>query len=156
MRLKILVVDDEPQFERLMRQRFRKRLRNEEFEFIFAENGQHALQQLEKHPDIDLILSDINMPVMDGLEATRRIRSDVSIDDQPYIVAMTASAMEEDRRACLASGMNLHLCKPITLLVLLKALKQASANRTSARAHPKGTHPGTHSQTSSSASRLEI
>ncbi|MGB1014266.1 MAG: ATP-binding protein [Nannocystaceae bacterium] len=149
--LRILLVDDNLVNRRVAE----KMLARLGYRVTMAHNGEEAV--LEAHDsDYDLVLMDVHMPVMDGLEATRRIRSDVSIDQQPYIVAMTASAMEEDRRACLASGMNLHLCKPITLLVLLKALKQASANRTSARAHPKGTHPGTHSQTSSSASRLEI
>ena len=64
---KILVVDDEPDLEALIKQKFRKQIRENEYEFVFASNGQHALDQLAKHEDVDVVLSDINMPEMDGL-----------------------------------------------------------------------------------------
>lgn len=64
---KILVVDDEPALEPLVRQRFRKKIRAKEWTFEFAHDGKEALQQLEAHPDIELVLTDINMPGMDGL-----------------------------------------------------------------------------------------
>jgi adenylate cyclase len=64
---KILVVDDEQDLVDLIQQKFRKKIRSSEYEFIFANNGQNALLQLESFPDVDVILSDINMPVMDGL-----------------------------------------------------------------------------------------
>ncbi len=64
---KILVVDDEEDLEMLFRQKYRQKIRSGEFEMIFALNGQKALETLKEHPDVDLILSDINMPVMDGL-----------------------------------------------------------------------------------------
>lgn len=67
MPVKILVVDDEPQFERLILQRFRKKIRAEEFEFIFAYNGLEALEKLAQLPQVDIVLTDINMPQMDGL-----------------------------------------------------------------------------------------
>jgi sigma-B regulation protein RsbU (phosphoserine phosphatase) len=63
----MLVVDDEPDLESLIRQRFRKQVRDNEYEFIFAQNGVEALQRLVDHPDTSMILSDINMPEMDGL-----------------------------------------------------------------------------------------
>lgn len=64
---KILVVDDEADLEVLIRQKFRKKIREQEYQFVFAVNGNHALEQLKKHPDVDMVLSDINMPEMDGL-----------------------------------------------------------------------------------------
>lgn len=63
---KILVVDDEPDLEALVKQKFRKNIRNEEYHFYFAENGRHALEVLNDQ-DVDLVLTDINMPEMDGL-----------------------------------------------------------------------------------------
>lgn len=65
--VKILVVDDETDLEVLIKQKFRKKIREQAYEFVFAENGRHALEQLEVHSDVDIVLSDINMPEMDGL-----------------------------------------------------------------------------------------
>ena len=70
---RILVVDDEPDLESLIRQRFRKSIRNSEYDFLFAENGVQALDRLENHSDIDLVLTDINMPEMDGLTLLSRL-----------------------------------------------------------------------------------
>jgi len=70
---KILVVDDETDLEILIRQKFRQKIRDKQYDFVFAVNGQHALEQLEQHNDIDLVLSDINMPVMDGLTLLTKI-----------------------------------------------------------------------------------
>lgn len=64
---KILVVDDEADLELLVRQKFRRKIRENIYEFVFAQNGEEALQRVQEHPDIDIVLSDINMPVMDGL-----------------------------------------------------------------------------------------
>lgn len=65
--VKILVVDDEADLEVLIKQKFRKKIREQAYEFVFAINGVHALEQLEKHNDVVLVLCDINMPEMDGL-----------------------------------------------------------------------------------------
>ena len=64
---KILVVDDETDLEVLIKQKFRQKIRDHQYEFVFAINGKHALEQLEQNPDVDVVLSDINMPEMDGL-----------------------------------------------------------------------------------------
>ena len=71
---KILAVDDEPDFESLIRQRFRRQIREGEFAFRFAHHGEEALSALDAEPDIDLILLDINMPVMDGLTLLSELR----------------------------------------------------------------------------------
>jgi class 3 adenylate cyclase len=64
---KILVVDDEPDLEALIKQKFRKQIREKRYEFVFASNGNHALEKLDEHQDVEVVLSDINMPEMDGL-----------------------------------------------------------------------------------------
>jgi DNA-binding NtrC family response regulator len=71
---KILVVDDEPDVEVLLRQRFRRRIKQGDLDFRFAGNGVEALQQLRTEPGFDLLLSDINMPFMDGLTLLRELR----------------------------------------------------------------------------------
>jgi len=64
---KILVVDDEPDLEVLIKQRFRKQIRDRQYEFVFAVNGTDALSKIRESEDLDIVLSDINMPEMDGL-----------------------------------------------------------------------------------------
>jgi len=73
MSTKILVVDDEPDLELLIRQKFRRQIRDGAFDFVFARNGVEALAQLDSHPNVDLVLSDINMPEMDGLTLLARL-----------------------------------------------------------------------------------
>ena len=73
MSIKILCVDDEPDMEVLIRQKFRRKIRKGEYEFFFAANGLEALSALVDHPDIDIILTDINMPEMDGLTLLTKI-----------------------------------------------------------------------------------
>ncbi len=70
---KILVVDDEADLETLIRQKFRQKIREQKYEFVFAINGVKALEQLELHQDVDVVLSDINMPEMDGLTLLTRL-----------------------------------------------------------------------------------
>lgn len=80
---------------------------------VIAENGQQALDVLSQET-FDLVLMDVQMPIMDGLTATRLIRAQHKFKYLP-IIAMTAHARKEDKRECLAAGMNLHLAKPITI-----------------------------------------
>jgi CheY-like chemotaxis protein len=89
-----------------------------------SEDGADAVKQWEslKH---DVIFMDVQMPVLDGLEATRRIRQAGGV--QPIIISMTANAMQEDREICLAAGMNDYLPKPVRLEELVKALEKAFA-----------------------------
>src|SRR5947207_11725630 len=72
---KILAVDDEADFELLIRQRFRRQIRSQEFAFRFAHHGEEALAVLAEEPDIGLLLLDINMPVMDGLTLLAELRA---------------------------------------------------------------------------------
>ncbi len=89
-----------------------------------AENGQLAIDVLAcGHPLVDVVLMDMQMPVMDGLQATRVIRQRLGLTDVP-IIAMTANASTEDRQACLDAGMNDHMAKPFDLPVLVNMLKQ--------------------------------
>src|SRR5438477_13145203 len=73
MAFKVLIVDDEPDLEVLIRQRFRKRIKDGEFEFVFAHDGEDALNKLREDPTLDVVMSDINMPVMDGLTLLSRL-----------------------------------------------------------------------------------
>jgi CheY-like chemotaxis protein/HPt (histidine-containing phosphotransfer) domain-containing protein len=88
-------------------------------------NGKVAFDQVKKN-FYDVVLMDVQMPEMDGLEATRKIRQEISTEFQPYIIAMTANAMKEDREICLASGMNDYLSKPIQVADLISALQNAN------------------------------
>jgi len=84
-----------------------------------ASNGIEAIESIERQT-YDVILMDVQMPEMDGLEATRKIRKkDIR---QPFIVAMTANAMQGDREMCLEAGMNFYVAKPIRVPELVAAL----------------------------------
>jgi CheY-like chemotaxis protein len=105
------------------------------YQIELAANGAVALAMLQESAvaqAFDLVLMDVQMPVMDGLEATRRIRSDIPAQHQPQIVAMTANAMEADREACIEAGMDDYLSKPIKPAALAQALQEAAKRRTAA------------------------
>lgn len=84
---KILVADDEADLETLIRQKFRQKIREKQYEFIFAVNGRDALEKLDEHPDIEILLSDINMPEMDGLTLLSKLS-----EGNPLIKAVMVSA----------------------------------------------------------------
>ncbi len=84
-----------------------------------AANGLEALDALRRQP-YDVVLMDVQMPEMDGLEATRRIRAE--LDAQPYILALTANAMQGDRERCLEAGADAYLSKPVDVARLDEAL----------------------------------
>ncbi|RLK59499.1 ATP-binding protein [Actinokineospora cianjurensis] len=88
-------------------------------------NGHEAVQAMHAVP-YDVVLMDVRMPVMDGLDATRAIRAQLPAERQPLIVALTASALVEDRAACLAAGMDDHLAKPVRVPDLVAALAAAT------------------------------
>jgi PAS domain S-box-containing protein len=86
-----------------------------------VQNGREALSALERQT-YDVVLMDVQMPELDGLEATRRIRARFGAGEGPTIIAMTANAMQGDREECLAAGMDAHLPKPIRVDELAGAL----------------------------------
>jgi len=89
-----------------------------------AETGSEALDVLQDQ-SFDVVLMDIQMPEMDGLEATRSIREEWASDEQPYVVALTAAVMEEDRERCEEAGMDAFLSKPIQRENLVDILQQS-------------------------------
>jgi len=92
-----------------------------------ASNGLEALAALERQA-YDVVLMDVQMPELDGLEASRRICERWPAQDRPRIIAMTANAMPEDRAACFAAGMDDYLAKPIRPNELGKALRRARSH----------------------------
>ena len=89
-----------------------------------AANGLEVLQAVKRQP-YDVIFMDVQMPEMDGLEATRRLCAELSADKRPRIIAMTANAMQGDREICLEAGMDDYLSKPIRVEELVAALNLA-------------------------------
>jgi|WetSurMetagenome_2_1015567.scaffolds.fasta_scaffold36500_2 PAS domain S-box-containing protein len=83
-------------------------------EVDIAQNGKEALQAVHRKK-YDVVLMDVQMPEMDGNEATQRIRNDVPQENQPIIIAMTAHALQGDREKCLEAGMNDYMSKPILI-----------------------------------------
>ncbi|MCK5893221.1 MAG: response regulator [Endozoicomonadaceae bacterium] len=115
---KILLVDDD------LRNTFAlsKALQKYHLDIVLADNGELALEQLEKQSDIELVLMDIMMPVMDGYEATRRIRANPRFNNLP-VIALTAKAMSDDRAKCIEAGANDYMTKPIDMDKMVAMLK---------------------------------
>ena len=119
---RILVVDDEPDLELLVRQKFRKRIKEGELEFVFAHNGQEALDCLNADPTIDIVMSDINMPVMDGKETLVKIRNDQRLQSVPIFILSTSNdAKEVD--TCRKLGATMWLVKPSSFWELVGYLR---------------------------------
>ena len=118
--LRILVVEDN-KTNQLIAMRL---LRRVGYEADLAQNGLEAIARVAS-ADYDLVLMDVQMPEMDGLEATRRIRQ--AHPERPRIVAMTANVLEEDRAAALAAGMDDMLAKPIVVAALSAVLADAAS-----------------------------
>jgi CheY-like chemotaxis protein len=93
------------------------------YQAAVANDGLQALAELQA-TDYDVVLMDVQMPELDGLDTTRRICERWPPAERPRIVAMTANAMQEDRDACLAAGMDDYVAKPIRPEALAEALRQ--------------------------------
>src|SRR6201986_888986 len=107
---KILVVDDEADLELLVKQKFRRKIRENIYEFVFAQNGEDALQKLQDHRDIDVLLSDINMPVMDGLTLLNRLTESNAILKS---VMVSAYGDMQNIRTAMNRGAFDFVCKPV-------------------------------------------
>ncbi|MEP6926895.1 MAG: adenylate/guanylate cyclase domain-containing protein [Ginsengibacter sp.] len=118
---KILVVDDETDLEMLIKQKFRKQIREHQYEFIFAVNGNDALDKLLLYPDVDVVLCDINMPGMDGLTLLNKLK-----EVSPLIKAVIVSAYGdmENIRIAMNRGAFDFLTKPVNFEDLELTMKK--------------------------------
>jgi adenylate cyclase len=107
---KILVVDDESDLEILIKQKFRKKIRDNEYEFLFAMNGRQALEQLALHEDVDVVLSDINMPEMDGLTLLSKLSD---LNSLLKAVIVSAYGDMENIRTAMNRGAFDFITKPV-------------------------------------------
>ena len=107
---KILVVDDETDLEVLIKQKFRQKIREHKYEFVFAINGVKALEQLEQHHDVDVVLSDINMPEMDGLTLLSKLSEQHSLLKS---VIVSAYGDMENIRTAMNRGAFDFITKPV-------------------------------------------
>lgn len=115
---KILIVDDD------MRNviALTRVLEDKGLDIKAADNGKNAIQMLQNHPDIDLVLMDIMMPEMDGYEAIGKIREDKRFRNLP-VIALTAKAMKEDRAKCINAGANDYISKPVNVEKLISLMR---------------------------------
>ncbi|HAY34443.1 MAG TPA: adenylate/guanylate cyclase domain-containing protein [Ignavibacteria bacterium] len=132
---KILVADDEPDLEMLIKQKFRQKIRDKEYQFVFAVNGNDALIKIKEHNDIDILLSDINMPEMDGLTLLSRLN-----DSNTLIKSVIVSAYGdmENIRIAMNRGAFDFITKPINFedlsTTIEKTLKYVSQIKDSLKA----------------------
>jgi serine/threonine protein kinase/class 3 adenylate cyclase len=131
---KILVVDDEPDVPLLVRQRFRHQIRKSVYEFVFASDGESALEQLGKHPDVDVVLSDISMPGMDGLTLLSRV---AEVNPIAQTVMVSAFGDMANIRAAMNRGAFDFVVKPIDFqdleATIEKTLRRVTELRKTAR-----------------------
>jgi two-component system, chemotaxis family, chemotaxis protein CheY len=121
--MKVLVVDDEKDIQMLFEQRFRKEIRNGEIEIVFAFSGDEALAHLnQKNHDIVMILSDINMPGMSGLELLRRIKQKYT-QPPPLVMMITAYGDSDNHNSATSLGADDFLTKPLDFGLLKEKFK---------------------------------
>jgi len=138
--LRILLAEDNVVNQKVMQQ-FLKRLG---YRIDIVANGLEVLEALQRNP-YDVILMDVQMPEMDGLEATRKIISTYEAHQQPYIMAITANATQKDRQQCIDAGMDDYLSKPVRFEDLVEALQRARPREKYAQARrpvPRRNAPG--------------
>jgi len=121
--MKILVVDDEKDMQMLFEQRFRKEIRQQAVDFVFAYSGEQALSYLNQHVhEAVLILSDINMPGMSGLELLEHIKQKYS-KPPPVVMMITAYGDAENYSTAMRLGADDFLTKPVDFTLLKEKLK---------------------------------
>jgi CheY-like chemotaxis protein len=122
--MKILVVDDEQDVKILFQQRFRKEIRREELNFVFAFSGEEALAIMKTmKQEAVLILSDINMPGMSGLELLETIKKNY-FKPPPVVMMITAYGDDENRNTSIRLGADDFLTKPLDFNILKTKLKE--------------------------------
>lgn len=132
---KILVADDEADLEALIKQKFRQKIREQQYEFIFASNGNDALAKLTQNPDIDFVLSDINMPEMDGLTLLGKLN-----ETNPLLKTVMVSAYGDmaNIRTAMNRGAFDFITKPINFddltVTIEKTIKHVSQIRETLKA----------------------
>jgi len=122
---KILVVDDEPAMESLVRQKLRQQIRDKEVEVFFGSNGEEALRTLAEQPDIELVLTDINMPVMDGLTLLGRLNASPT---KIATVIVSAYGDMPNIRTAMNRGAVDFLIKPIDFTDFLATIRKGLAH----------------------------
>ncbi|MEM7226042.1 MAG: adenylate/guanylate cyclase domain-containing protein [Pseudomonadota bacterium] len=122
MAAKILVVDDEPDLQALIQRRFRREIRNGEFAFAFANDGLEALELVREDPHIDLVLSDINMPRMDGLTLLERL---MEFEERLKTIVVSAYGDMDNLRTAMNRGAFDFVTKPIDFGDLLITIKKS-------------------------------
>jgi sigma-B regulation protein RsbU (phosphoserine phosphatase) len=136
---KILVVDDEPDLQELIKQKFRNKIKANEYEFYFAENGAEAIEKITSDGTIDLILTDINMPVMDGLTLLSKI-NELNIKFLKSVIVSAYGDMENIRTA-MNRGAYDFITKPIDLkdleITIEKSLKEIELYKQAMVSHNK-------------------
>jgi two-component system chemotaxis response regulator CheY len=121
--MKILVVDDEQDVKTLFEQRFRKEIRDKEMNFAFAFSGEEALVYMrENHHEAVLILSDINMPGMSGLELLKEIKEKYEVPP-PVVMMITAYGDADNYNEAMKLGADDFLTKPVDFTALKEKLK---------------------------------
>src|SRR5881396_1525994 len=117
----ILVVDDEPDLEALVLQKFRRQIRDGVVQFMFAHDGIEALQSIEDHPHVDMVVSDINMPRMDGLSLLARLQE---AEDKKSTIIVSAYGDMSNIRTAMNRGAFDFLTKPIDFVDLEMTIRK--------------------------------
>lgn len=137
LKVKIMVVDDEVDLEPLIRQKFRRQIRSEEYDFVFAHNGLEALAKLLENPDIGVILSDINMPEMDGLTLLTKLKELKNPSLKTVIVS--AYGDMDNIRTAMNRGAFDFVTKPISFddleITINKTLEEITMQRKAMHEH---------------------